>query len=61
MTKTRTVDGMIVLKDKAALIPVTIRVTRDEHVQSISLADDRHGLMLGIPVEQVADLIEVKR
>ena len=60
MTKTRTVDGMIALKDKMAFIPVTIRVTRDEIGQSISLADDRQGLMLEIPVEDVLDLIEVK-
>lgn len=60
MTKMRTLDGMIVLKDKLAFIPVTIRVTRDEFGQSISFADDRQGLMLEIPVEPVADLIEVK-
>lgn len=59
-TKIRTVDGMIALNNKAAFVPVTLRVTRDEIGQSISLADDKHGFLLEIPVEPVLDLIEVK-
>ena len=59
-TKIRTVDGMIALNNKAAFVPITLRVTRDEMGQSISLADDKHGFLLEIPVEPVMDLIEVK-
>lgn len=60
MTKLRTVQGIIVLRDKMASIPITLRVTRDKVGQSISLSDDNMGLMLEIPVEPVLDLIEVK-
>lgn len=60
MTKLKTVQGLIVLRDKMASIPITLRVTRDKSGQSISLADDNQGLMMEIPVEPVLDLIEVK-
>ena len=60
MTRIETVNGLIVLKDRMAFIPITIRVTRDRDGQSISLADDKNGLMLEIPVEPVLHLIEVK-
>ena len=60
MTKIKTVQGIIFLRDKMASIPITLRVTRDKSGQSISLADDNQGLMMEIPVEPVMDLIEVK-
>lgn len=39
---------------------ITLRATRDEHGQSLSLADEIGGIMLEIPVEPVLDIIEVK-
>lgn len=60
MTKLREVQGMIVTPVGIRFGTVTLRVTKDDIGQSMSLADDKSGFMLQIPIEPVADLIEVK-
>ena len=64
MTKTRTIDGLVSVLEKKGIRfisrRITVRVTRDKHGQSLSLADETNGVMFEIPVEPVADLIEVK-
>lgn len=63
-TKIRSVNGIIFAIEKKGIraIPamLVLRVTRDEHGQSLSLADENNGVMFQIPVEPVLDLIEVK-
>lgn len=63
MTKTRTINGLVITIEKEMRVVggrITVRVTKYEHGQSISLADEQHGIMLEIPVEPVADMLEVK-
>lgn len=60
MTKFREVNGMIVTPVSLRFGTVTLRVTKDNLGQSMSLADDKGGIMLQIPIEPVADLIELK-
>lgn len=60
MTKLREVNGMIVTPVGVRFGTVTLRVTKDDLGKSMSLADDKGGIMLQIPIEPVADLIEVK-
>lgn len=69
-TKIRGVNGIIFAigkkgkkaKPEMMVIPamLVLRVTKDEHGQSLSLADENNGVMFQIPVEPVMDLIEVK-
>ena len=60
MTKSREVNGMIVTPAGIRFGTVTLRVTKDDVGQSISLADEKSGFMLQIPIEPVADLVSVK-
>lgn len=60
MTKLREVQGMIVTPVGIRFGTVTLRVTKDAVGQSMSLADDKGGFMIQIPIEPVADLVEVK-
>ena len=61
MTKFREVQGIIVTPPVGIRFgTVTLRVTKDNLGQSMSLADDKGGIMLQIPIEPVMDLIEVK-
>lgn len=64
MTKAKTVNGLIFVQEKKGVRMIkgliTVRATRDEHGQSISLTDEKNGVMFEIPVEPVADFIEVK-
>ena len=61
MTKFREVQGIIVTQPVGIRFgTVTLRVTKDNLGQSMSLADDKGGIMLQIPIEPVMDLIEVK-
>lgn len=60
MTKFREINGMIVTPVGIRFGTVTLRVTKDNLGQSMSLADDKSGIMLQIPIEPVADLIELK-
>ena len=64
MTKAKTVNGLIFVQEKKGVRMIQgriiVRTTRDEHGQSISLTDEKNGVMFEIPVESVADIIEVK-
>lgn len=64
MTKAKTVNGLIFVQEKKGVRMIqgriTVRATRDEHGQSISLTDEKNGVMFEIPVEPVSDIIEVK-
>lgn len=64
MTKARTVNGLICVQEKKGIRmiqgKITLRATRDKLGQSISLTDEKNGVMFEIPVEPVLDIIEVK-
>ena len=64
MTKAKTVNGMIFVQEKKGVRMIKGRIivmaTRNEFGQSISLTDEANGVMFEIPVESVADIIEVK-
>lgn len=64
MTKAKTVNGMIFVQEKKGVRMIkgriTVRATRNEFGQSISLTDEANGVMFEIPVEPVSDFIEVK-
>ena len=64
MIKAKTIDGLIFVLEKKGLRTIkgqiTVRATRNELGQSISLTDEKNGVMFEIPVEPVSDMIEVK-
>lgn len=64
MTKVKTIDGLIFVQEKKGVRMIkgriTVMATRNEFGQSISLTDEKNGVMFEIPVEPVADFIEVK-
>lgn len=61
MTKMRDVKGFAMdTKSLRYYAKITVRTTRDERGQTLSLADEKNGIMLCIPVEPVLDMIEVK-
>ena len=49
------IDGAIILRGKMMELPVAVRMTIDRLGASLSLADDRTGLMLEVPMEQLKD------
>lgn len=51
---------MIFVKEKCAPAVVTLRATRDQLGQTVSLAVEDMDLMILIPVEPVKDILEVK-
>ena len=60
-TKIKDIEGMIVLRDKRAYANITARFTSDEIGETISLADERAGLMLVVPFEPVFRMITEAR
>lgn len=63
MTKTKDVEG-IVWHDKngnlyARPATITVRVTADEHGKSLSLTDEHKGVQIVVPLEPLADMLEV--
>lgn len=60
MMKLREVNGLESVGHGLRQAIITVRVTADERGKSLSLADDRRGIMLMIPVEPVEDLLDVK-
>ena len=63
MTKTRDVKG-IVWHDKngcmyARPAVITVRVTSDDKGKSLSLTDEVEGVQIVVPLEQLADMLEV--
>ena len=61
MTRTKDVNGMMSTVYRPIPIPtkVTVRITSDEHGETLSLSDDKAEIMLIIPIEPVNDLIKV--
>ena len=60
MTKLRDVNGIIYLQNKGSRAKITVRTTADERGKSLSLAVEELELMLFIPIEPVADMVDVK-
>lgn len=52
-TKVKDINGMIITDKKMAEIPITARMTVDHLGASFSLAVDRIGLMLEVPMEEL--------
>ena len=57
-TKIKKVKGIVFYGGKMVFAPVEVRVTADQRGKSMSLAAD--GVMIEIPMEAVADMLEVK-
>lgn len=55
------VGGRIILKDKIADVKLTVRFTSDSFGETISIADDKQGLMLVVPFERVEQIIKDAR
>ena len=63
MTKTKDVQG-VVWKDHWGNMyrrpaTITVRVTSDEQGKSLSLTDERKGVQIVVPLEPLADMLEV--
>ena len=66
MTRQRTVNGVIskISAEKIEYIKPTrlvVRTTSDEIGESLSIADEKSGIMMQIAVESVRDLIRLTR
>ena len=63
-TRVREVNGMVGVmvgdKDRISPAPITVRLTVDKLGKTLSLAIDEVGVMYAIPLETIADWIEVK-
>ena len=58
----RTVEGLVATGiTSIRKTDVSVRLTADKLGKTLSLADDRSGLMIAVPLEALADLIEVKK
>ena len=57
MYKEKQVDGMKFDAKGMRKLAITVRMTVDEHGQSISFSDDEEVLLM-IPLESVSDLIK---
>lgn len=57
-TRVKEVKGIVFYEGKMMFAPVEVRVTADQHGKSMSLVAD--GVMIEIPMEAVADMLEVK-
>ena len=55
------VEGLVFADGKIRSASLTVRVTKDDRGEGISVSDDHRGILFFIPVEKVKDLIEVKR
>ena len=55
------VRGTLILKDQFVPLTLTVRFTSDEHGETLSIADDKQGLMLAVPFAKVEALIEETR
>lgn len=56
-TRTKTVRGIFFMGDEMVFTPVDVRVTADQKGKSMSLVAG--GIMIQIPLEDVADMLEV--
>lgn len=56
-----TIGGAIIIRDKNANAPLTVRFTSDGHGETISIADDRQGLMFVVPFKEVDKIIKEAR
>ena len=59
-TRVRVVNGMLGAENRIKPVPITVRLTVDAIGKSLSLASDDIGVMFMIPLETIADWIEVK-
>lgn len=60
MTKTKDVQGLHFTRNAFVPCMITVRVTSDEHGKSLSLADEKLGVMLEIPLEPLEDVLKVE-
>lgn len=63
MTKLKNVQGLTwkMSDDGPVGVPrlITVQVTSDEHSKSLSLTDEWEGIQLLVPLEPLADILEV--
>lgn len=57
----REVEGVAVNDAGFRKAKISVRISDDKIGKSLSLADDKGGIMLMIPLEGLADVLEVKK
>ena len=57
----REVEGMVVDDAGFRKAKISVRISDDKVGKSLSLADDKSGTMLMIPLEELRDVLEVKK
>ena len=57
----REVEGVAVNHAGFRKVKISVRISDDKIGKSLSLADDKGGIMLMIPLEELADVLEVKK
>ena len=60
-TKAKPVNGVIIDRGNIRRQIITVRFTSDKIGETISLADEINGIMIIVPFESVAELIERTR
>lgn len=63
MTKTKDVESIVWHYESVSMYSrhatITVRVTSDEHGKSLSLTDERECVQIVVPLEPLADMLEV--
>lgn len=59
ITRYKVVNGGFMINGRIYNRPIAVRVTKDEHGESMSLSDDENEIMLHIPLESVRDMLQI--
>ena len=58
-TRYKVVSGGFMINGRIYNRPISVRVTKDKHGESMSLSDDDNEIMLHIPLEAVRDMLQI--
>lgn len=58
-TRYKVVNGGFMINGRIYNRPISVRVTKDSHGESMSLSDDENEIMLHIPLEAVRDMLQI--
>lgn len=58
-TRYKVVRGGFMVNGRIYNRPISVRVTKDRHGESMSLSDDENEIMLHIPLEAVRDMLQI--
>ena len=59
--KEENVKGLLFTEDGMRFVKVTVRFTTDSHGETLSLCDDRRGIMISVAYEEIEKIIKEAR